>query len=300
MMSKQLLRMVRDQLIRWPEWEVKSYLRNGRKPWSRGYHLFKERWIQRHLNDSNFLNTLRTSGEFPPHYGEFLDERVVEYPWLFSRLEPTPGRLLDAGSILNYGYLLQHEALRGKDITIVTLAPENHCFWQRGISYLFADLRDLPLRDNWFDEIISISTIEHVGMDNTLIYTPDNKYKENCGRHFLRAVRELRRVCKPGGKVYLTVPFGRYTDFHWYQQFDAAMIDELIATFEPARVRESYYSYQEGGWHRSEKAACAHLEGFDIHATRYMNPVSDRDYDPDHAAASRAIAALELWNGSAT
>lgn len=35
------------------------------------------------------------------------------------------------------------------------------------------DLRRTALRDGWFDEIVCISTLEHVGMDNTLLYTSD-------------------------------------------------------------------------------------------------------------------------------
>src|SRR5215813_3743749 len=36
--------------------------------------------------------------QIPSGYGRWLDERIVEYPWLFSRLPDGPGRLLDAGS----------------------------------------------------------------------------------------------------------------------------------------------------------------------------------------------------------
>ena len=36
----------------------------------------------------------------------------------------------------------------------------------RGISYVYCDLRDLPLRDAFYDTVISLSTLEHVGMDD--------------------------------------------------------------------------------------------------------------------------------------
>jgi hypothetical protein len=57
-------------------------------------------------------------------HGEFIDERVVEYPWFISRLNEEKTRLLDAGSILNYSYILQHPKIKNKDITIITLEPE--------------------------------------------------------------------------------------------------------------------------------------------------------------------------------
>jgi SAM-dependent methyltransferase len=275
--------------------DVAAYLRNGRRPWSRGYYAYKERYIKRWLSDPAFLERLEIDGTLPAGFGEFLDERVVEYPWVLSRVARGPGRWLDAGSAFNYAYTLQHPRLEGKEITIVTLAPEALCFWNKRISYVFADLRDLPFRDDYFDEVVSVSTIEHVGKDNTRLYTADPAFDENNNRDYFRAVRELKRVCKPGGKVTITVPYGQYTDFGWYQQFDQIKIDELIAAFAPERTSESYYVYENGGWGRTRKDACGHLLGFDIHQTRYMNPESAQDYDPDFAASSRGVAALELW-----
>jgi SAM-dependent methyltransferase len=282
-----------------PQDDIAAYLCNGRRPWSRGYGSYKEEYIRRCLHDAALLENLEAESDLPASYGEFLDERVVEYPWLYARMRPFSGRLLDAGSALNHSFALEHPRLKSKELTIVTLAPESCCFWQHRISYVFADMRDLPFRDGYFDEVVSISTIEHIGKDN-VIYTGDRAFRQNNNRDFLLAVRELKRVCKPGGKVYITVPYGQFTDFGWYQQFDRALVDELIAAFSPARIRETYFAYENGGWRRTRKDACGHLQGFDIHVTRYMNPQASRDYDADFAAASRGIAALELWKEAET
>ena len=104
---------------------------------------------------------------------------------------------------------------------ICTLAPERECFWRRGVSYMFEDLRCLPYRDNWFDCIACISTIEHVGMDNTQLYTADSARRENRPEDALRAMREMRRVLKPGGTLFLTAPYGRAASHGWLQVFDA-------------------------------------------------------------------------------
>jgi SAM-dependent methyltransferase len=277
---------------------IADYLATGRRPWSRGYDAFKEAFLAQHLADPLLLQRVATDDPLPPGYGEFLDERVVEYPWLLSRLQERPARVLDAGSSLNHAYLLDHPRLRVRDLTLVTLAPESQCHWQRRISYVFADLRHLPFRDNFFDEVVSISTVEHVGKVNHL-YTRDRRFHENDNTAFGAAVRELRRVCRPGGKAYITVPFGRHTDFGWYQQFDARLLDQLVDAFAPALMNATYFRYGDGGWQVSDRASCADCEGFDIHATKYKDPRSQRDYDPDFAAASRGIAALELWKGNA-
>ena len=104
----------------------------------------------------------------------------------------------------------------------------------------------------------------------------------------------MRRVCKEGGDLLLTVPFGRYTDFGWYQQFDARLLDQAIAAFGPCDVDETFFRYVDGGWTLGDRGSCADCEGFNIHATRYFDPTSSRDYDPDFAAASRGIAAIKM------
>lgn len=72
-------------------------------------------------------------------YGTGMSERVVELPWLLSRIPKGAGRHLDAGSALNYEYLLRHRNIADKDIVILNLNPERNCYWTDEISYLFAD-----------------------------------------------------------------------------------------------------------------------------------------------------------------
>lgn len=273
---------------------INTYLKNGRRPWSTGYSFFKEKSIKESINSQAIISNFLRSDTLNKGYGEFIDERIVEYPWLISRISNSSKNILDAGSILNFDYILDHNSIKSKDITIVTLEPEVNCFWKRRISYLFCDLRNLPFADNLFDEAISISTIEHIGMNNSL-YSSNSSFIENDRWSFLKAVTELKRVVKLGGKVYISVPYGRYTDFGWYQQFNAEMIEALIETFSPSKCVETYFCYENGGWNFSTKDNCADVEGFNIHDTKYFNPNSTKDYDPDFAACSRGIVALELW-----
>jgi hypothetical protein len=69
----------------------RQFMRSGMKPWTKGYIEYKEHEIARVLADKVF-----TSGELPAKFGYRLDERIIEYPWLFSRLPATEGTLLDA------------------------------------------------------------------------------------------------------------------------------------------------------------------------------------------------------------
>jgi len=274
--------------------QIDIYIKNGRKPWSIGYGLFKENLIKQAITSRLTVEKFSLATSLERGYGEFIDERIVEYPWLISRISQATGKLLDAGSVLNFDYIVDHDFIKIKEITIATLEPEYNCFWQHRISYQFCDLRDLPFTDNLFDEVVSISTIEHIGMNNS-IYSSNPNFIENNRWDFLKAITELKRVVKLGSKVYISVPYGRYTDFGWYQQFNTEMIDILIETFSPSKVVETYFCYENGGWNFSDKYYCAGVEGFNIHDTKYYNPKSTKDYDLDFAACSRAIAALELW-----
>lgn len=273
---------------------INSYLANGKRPWSKGYELFKYDFIQKILSDDSLLSRFSRNLPLPQSYGEFLDERVVEYPWLISRLNQDCTNLLDAGSILNFDFILNHPNLSQKQVSIITLEPESSCYWKNSISYLYGDIRDLPFKDNLFNEVVSISTIEHVGMNNS-IYSSNENFIENKQLDFLKAVSEFNRAVRKGGKVYITVPFGKHTDFGWYQQFNSEMVGQIIDAFQPDKFIETFFCYEFGGWSITTKEHCQEFEGFNIHDTKYFNPNSDKDYDPDFAACSRAIAALELW-----
>lgn len=258
----------------------RHFQRSGMKPWTRGYDEFKTHEIARVLGDASL-----SVAALPPGFGFRLDERIVEYPWLFSRLPAKPGFLLDAGSTLNFEFLLEHPLLKDKKIHICTLAPEGNCFWERGVSYLYDDLRDLPYRDGWFDWVVSISTLEHVGMNNSY-YTADAAKHESQTGAYLGATRELWRVLKPGGVLYASVPFGKAANLGWYQVFDQVMVNDLIAAFNPKRHSAAYYLYHPDGWRNSTADGAANATVFDIHRAK--------GYDPDFAAAARAVCCLEL------
>jgi SAM-dependent methyltransferase len=257
------------------------FLANGKKPWTYGYDVYKKKQIINSINSKDFNPSTIKEG-----YGFRLDERIIEYPWLLSRLPSDSGRLLDAGSILNYDFLLAQNSIQTKQIFISTLAPEKFCFWGKGVCYIYEDLRETCYKDDYFDWIVSISTIEHIGLDNTLLYTADESKNENYPNSYLLAIKEFERILKPGGVLYLSFPFGQHKNHGWFQIFNNEMLDEAIQTFSPASFIETHFKYDAQGWRLSSRDESKNATYFDINQTK--------TYDDDFAAASRAIVCLEL------
>lgn len=270
--------------------DIQAYIRGGRKPWSCGYKLSKFNFINTVLNDSVMLKKFQALDVLPNGYGYGYDERVIEYPWVLARLSDKAGRLLDAGSVLNFPQIVDNSILSKKNITIFTLAPEGNAFWEKGISYCYGDLRQLPFRDNWFDEIISISTLEHVGMDNRM-YTGDTTC-EKVGLDARQAVQELVRVLRPRGKFLASIGFGKHQLIEWNsspfaEQFDSSMLEGLLKEFKACEsVSTSFYKYTRNGWNISTKEECQDAEYFNIHTAESI--------DSDNAAAARAVALIEV------
>ncbi|HEY2715539.1 MAG TPA: methyltransferase domain-containing protein [Solirubrobacterales bacterium] len=203
------------------------------------------------LADQGWRRIFAGGDELPVGLGAAFDERVVEYPWLFSR--GPRGRVLDAGSVLNHRHVIEPMLAAADDLTIVTLAPEQASFNELGVSYLYSDLRELPLRDGWFDEVVCLSTLEHVGMD-TAIYGATTPRADDPQAEAAQALGELLRVVKPGGRVHVSVPFGRREDLGWLRQLDRAEVDELFDRAGAARREETVFLHTREGWRRATPA----------------------------------------------
>jgi SAM-dependent methyltransferase len=279
------LRRSRDRTLVWRDsFRYRAYPDPG-KPYGARYWRNHREFVHAALSDTGLISCFRDGLELPAGHGVGLDERAVEFPWVMSRMPR--GRVLDAGSALNHAHVLDALLPALDELTICTLAPEERSFPERGVSYVYADLRALPFRDGWFDDVVSVSTLEHVGMD-VQRWGADTAVAHDPRTELQAAVSELRRVARPGGRLLLTVPFGVPQDMGWMRQFDRAEIDALVSAAAPAAHHVEVFAYDRNGWQRSSIEAA---EG-----ARYQvdNRPADDPATEDLAAAARAVACLEL------
>jgi SAM-dependent methyltransferase len=223
-----------------------------------------------------------------------LDERVVEYAWLFDRmrsLDDSRGRVLDAGSVLNHRTVLHGWRSAGfSPVSIVTLEYERFADVSNDVRYEFADLRDLPYRDDWFSNVISLSTVEHVGLDNRIYGATAGSVApaSNPTAEAQRAVQELRRVMRPRGTLLLSVPYGARSNRGWFRIFDAEDLAALTALRGWSEVRVRYFRALREGWRESSAADAA--------SAGYNEPTGrpGQQTAPPYVAAAEAVALVEM------
>lgn len=168
------------------------------------------------------------------------DERPVEIAWTLARYRGEP-RVLDVGyAHAEPAYLealkeAAPEAPTGVDLVEGDIA---------GIEGVQADVRRLPFKRGSFDVVFCISTLEHVGKDNSLYGVE----AERDAAGIPQALRELMRVLRRGGRVLITVPTGENEDREWFVQRDPRSWRELFLQAGFAVHEHELYELFDDGW----------------------------------------------------
>jgi SAM-dependent methyltransferase len=253
------------------------------REWWEGYDEAKDTALADTLGSPGLLERFRSGRSLPRGFGFTLDERIVEIPWVVANL-PSPGRVLDAGSALNHPIILERVMPRVESLTITTFTEEATNA-DLGQTYVTADLRELPFADGSFEAIACVSTLDHIGMDNSA-YGSTEPRSEDPDREVALAVAELHRVLRPGGRLLLTVPYGRPQDLGWCRQFDEAGVRRIAADFDANGSSIRVYAHSKRGWNRSTLQRASEAS--------YRDPKREEPLEGDFAYAAAAVACLSL------
>lgn len=165
-----------------------------------------------------------------------LTERVVEYPWVFQTMPPPPARVLDFGA---YEDLLPlHLAALGYEVVARDVRP-----YPFSHPRLQVDARDIfdGVEPRSFDVVVSVSTIEHVGL-------PGSGGREDAEGD-RRCVELLLAGLRPGGLLVATVPFGAAATFPGFRVYDR---ERLRSVFPGATLRVFRKQGPLGSWSEAE------------------------------------------------
>ncbi len=269
--------------------KINFYKKNGKVPWSFGYLDYRFQEIEKNINDSSLLTKLK-NGKLDAPFGYKLDERTIEYPWIFSRMSKDSKKMLDAGSTFNFKFVLEHEYIKSAHLNIYTFYPETPSFKSyKNVTYDYGDLRKMQYENESFDQVISQSTIEHIDMDNN-IYGYDLEKIENVklkSYEYLIAVKEMERVLKPKGNFLLTFPFGIFKNYGFFQQFDSEMVERITSYLaERGDVKTEYALYKKDTWQMAEEKDCLNSTSF--------NPHTGEDKGDDGAAHCRSVCLIQF------
>lgn len=133
-----------------------------------------------------------------------LHSRTVEYPFAASQVGEAQ-RILDVGSVK--GDLAWTSWLESLPIDVHVTdydADDEGIF--KNTTFHQADIRALPIEDNFFDKILAVSVIEHIGMEAPQVIDANLPPEDNYGD--AEAFKELLRVLKPNGHIIMTFPYG--------------------------------------------------------------------------------------------
>jgi len=197
---------------------------------------------------------LRNHGLRKAGWQAVVSEQIVENALILRHLRSADSRVLDFGG---YESLLPLTlSALGHEVTVLDQRP--YPFRGPRLSSVAADIfKELPLPDESFDLVISVSTIEHLGLGGYHdIQVPEG---DRLG------VERLWRLVRPGGRLMATVPAGQPAVQRGYRTYDEA---RLRAAFPPL---ETVLWFKKdgrcGSWAAVDAQAIASL--------RYSDPLAE-------------------------
>lgn len=173
-------------------------------------------------------------------YVACFSEQPIEYALFYQSLRAADNTVLDFGCVENI--LPMTLCSLGYRVTGLDFLP--YPFTHANFTFIRHDILAWQPPPGAFDVVVSISTIEHVGLG----YSGDPV--ANAGDK--RAVEALWKALRPGGRLFVTLPAGRPTIRRGYRTYDEATVRGLVPSIE--RLRFFAKPSRRGAWREVEAA----------------------------------------------
>jgi O-antigen chain-terminating methyltransferase len=175
------------------------------------------------------------------------DERPIEIAWTLARYR-AEARVLDVG------YVNAEPAYKEALVAAAPWNPKGIDLVEGevpGFDGLVGDLRAMPFGTGSFDVVFCISTLEHVGKDNSVYGAGHERDPEGIPQ----ALGELRRVVGRRGRLLLSVPAGADEDHEWFVQRRPEAWRELFARAGLDVFEHELYELFDEGWRSVERVS---------------------------------------------
>ena len=149
------------------------------------------------------------------------NEQIIEKAWILRHLGDLPAgsRILDIGSVESSLAL----ELASNGFRVTATDYRDYPLRHPNLEFLRADFCRTPLESETYDLIISLSTVEHIGIG---FYGDPSDSSEEV------AMKAIYRLLKPGGKLLITVPFGQRAATPLHRIYDSIALRALLQDFE--------------------------------------------------------------------
>jgi SAM-dependent methyltransferase len=157
-----------------------------------------------------------------------LNERIVEIPFAIDALAgmAKTSRVLDLGCMESVLPLF----LAGLGFQVTGFDFRQYPYRVPNFKFVQGSILDLPFEKESFDVVTCVSTIEHIGIG----FYSDPKDIISCD---IQGMLEIKRVLKPGGRLILTVPFGKAFINNQQRIYDRQGLDKLLAGFSVNTIK---------------------------------------------------------------
>ena len=164
-------------------------------------------------------------------------DRQIEWSFILANLPQGPGKVLDFGPGQE-SHLGLAAVEKGFEVIAVDLEEINWVYTHPNLKFICKDFLKIKFPKNHFDLIINCSSVEHVGLPGRYgikIYDRNGD---------LKAMKKMKNILKPSGRMLLTIPTGKDSIFiPWHRVYGKKRLPKLLDGFKIEK--EEYWGKNE-------------------------------------------------------